>query len=67
MKQERHSLSLEHQEWRQRMAKVTASLRDNPHRGERSIGVDGHFRHGVFIEGVERDAIDQAFGIKKDR
>ena len=56
------SLVLEHQAWRARMASITRDLQENPHRQERDSGRDGHFRHGLFIEGVARSELDRAFG-----
>jgi hypothetical protein len=54
-------LVLEHEAWRARMRATTQQLIDNPHRTARDHGPDGHFRHGIFIPGVDRASVDAAF------
>ena len=60
-----NELVKEHEAWRARMAAITKRLKDNPHRQERDHGTDGHFRNGVFIQGVSKEELDAAFSRKR--
>ncbi len=55
----------EHEAWRERMSAITERMRNNPHRAERDHGPDGHFRNGVFIQGVSREDLDLALNKRR--